>query len=144
VKSTIGLTILLMVLLGGMVITGCDSGDRQGTILPARQQQAPPDQPINIPPGKAGSQSVISNEELEKAAAAHVAIAEIQYRLQQALQDTKVPDQKQKLQDSANEKMIEAVQNTGLSFEKYNEIMEVVVRNRALSQEFQTIVQRVQ
>jgi hypothetical protein len=134
----------LVVFLGGAaIVISCDRADRQDTILPAERQTSP-GQPVGIAPGAAGFNNVISDADLKKAAVAHVALAEVRFQLHQALQDLEIPDQRQKLQDEANIKMIEAVENTGLSFEAYNEIMEVVVRNQALSDQFQAIVRQVE
>ena len=79
----------------------------------------------------------ISHSELEKAAAAHREITRINQNLQQAVQQTQDMEERQKLQLEANEHMVVAAENAGLTFETYNYIMQHVHSDTQLEMLFQ-------
>jgi predicted PurR-regulated permease PerM len=90
--------------------------------------------------GQQGQQQ-ISDADLEKAAMAYMSINRISQEFQQALQDTQDPNMRQQLQQTANEQMVEAVKNTGLEVQEYNDIMGAVRSDEQLNQEFMSKVQ---
>ncbi|TWI77505.1 uncharacterized protein DUF4168 [Desulfobotulus alkaliphilus] len=78
----------------------------------------------------------ISNSDLNKAAEAYIKISEINQDFQKAVQDVESPEERQSLQVSANEKMLEAVEKTGLDAQSYNMIVQQVGANEDLRQQF--------
>ncbi len=124
----------IAILTGG--INGCsDSGEDPGQtsttmpVAPSEQQEQPGGVAQPMPP--------ISDAELEKAAAAHLQITEINKNLQQSVQQTEDVKENQKLQIEANKQMVQAAENAGLDYETYNIIMQAVHQNPAMEGLFQ-------
>lgn len=136
--------VLLAVL--GLALLGCDgreNGNRSGIPkTPSRQvehQQGSQDQVQTD--GRAALR--ISEAELDKAAAAYVAIEEINLELLQAVQQTEDLEERQRLQFEANQRMVLAAEKAGLDFGTYDNIMRRVRTDRALNDAFQDIADRL-
>ncbi len=124
--------VLAGVLVGGAV--GCDSGENEGrlpTMTPNQSSQQ----------GSIGSQATISDVELEKAAAAYAEIQVISQQMQQSVQQTQDPEERQRLQLEVNQRMVQAAENAGLDFETYNSIMRQVRSNNELGERFREKIQ---
>ncbi len=107
--------VLIPLALAVILVGGCDSGENDRLLpMPPGQQ------------GSIGSQATINDTELKKAAAAYAEIQVINQQMQQSLQQTQDPNERQRLQLEANKRMAEAVENAGLDFETYNSIMRQV------------------
>lgn len=120
----------LAVILAGWTV-GCDSveNDGQRPILPPGQK------------GGIGSKATISDAELDKAAAAYAEIQVIRQQMQQSVQQTQDPNERQRLQLEANQRMVQAAENAGLDFETYNSIMGQVRSNNELGERFRKKIQ---
>jgi len=91
--------------------------------------------------GSIGSQATISDVELEKAAAAYAEIQVISQQMQQSVQQTQDPEERQRLQLEVNQRMVQAAENAGLDFETYNSIMRQVRSNNELGERFREKIQ---
>ncbi len=85
----------------------------------------------------------ISETELEKAAMAYMEIAMISQEFQESVQETADPEARQEMQREANDKMIRAVEETGLDVQQYNNIMGEVSKNQSLAEEFSSKLQNL-
>jgi hypothetical protein len=133
------LVMAALVLMTGTL--GCDSGDRQ------EQTTTMPVDPADQPAGSEGMTSSlppVSEIDLEKAAVAYNEITRINEDLQQAVQQTQDAEERQKLQLSANEKMVRAAENAGLDFETYNRIMQTVRSDQQMEMLFQQKLKALQ
>lgn len=93
-----------------------------------QQQQAAPPADIDV-----------SEAELQSFAEARTAITEIQQDYSQRLQSADDPEKANKLQQEANEKMIGAVEETGLDVDSFNQIAMAVQNDPELQQKLQQI-----
>ncbi|MCA1743276.1 MAG: DUF4168 domain-containing protein [Desulfonatronovibrio sp.] len=80
----------------------------------------------------------VSDADLDKAANAYMEITEIRESFQETLAGVSDPEKAQELQEEAGEAMVEAVENSGLDVQAYNEIMEAAqvdedLRNKLLA-----------
>jgi hypothetical protein len=134
-------TLILVVMLG-MGAVGCGSDENaERSTMPAQQSDQGDPQPGQQ--SSTGSQMLISDVDLEKAAAAQVEIDKSNQQLQDAVQQTQNPIERQKLQEEAIKRMVQAVENAGLDFETYNNIMRIVNTNKELDKMFQEKVQNL-
>lgn len=136
--------LLPAVMLAFGATTGCDSDSGENAdwpAIPPGEEYGQSDYERQAEPGARGPQPRIGDAELEKAAAARVAIDKSNEQLQQAVQQTQDPTEVRKLQLAANERMVQAVENAGLDFEAYNRIMETIRQDPELSARFQQKVQ---
>lgn len=101
--------------------------------LPAMSQEGHGQQ---SPPGATGTQPQISDEELEKAAAAYADVVEISEEFQQSIQGIEDESKRLELQESANERMISAIENAGLDVDTYNAILAEVRSNEKVRARF--------
>lgn len=99
-----------------------------------QQQRQPGDD--GLPPG-------ISEAKLEKAAEAYSEIRVIHDRFQQSVQKTEDQDERQRLQQEANKKMVRAVEKTGLDLQSYNNIMVKVRKNEDVNARFSEKMQEL-
>jgi 4-amino-4-deoxy-L-arabinose transferase-like glycosyltransferase len=74
--------------------------------------------------GAEENQIEYSDAQLEEVASAYVAITEIRQELQDDLTEVTDQEQARSLQEQAGADMINAVEETGLAVDKYNEIIE--------------------
>ena len=141
-----GLAVLL-----GLGAAGCDlGGDGEQPPMPPPkptqpgQPATPPTYPPTGEPGAGPSQLPISDMDLERAASAYVVIAENERKVQESMEQTEDDAAKRDLQAAANQRMLQAISNAGLTVEMYNNIMQLVRMNEALGERFQEKVQRLQ
>jgi uncharacterized membrane protein YhiD involved in acid resistance len=78
----------------------------------------------------------VSDAELERAARAYREISVINQKFQQSVQKTSNHIERKKLQQQANEKMVQAVEESGLDVENYNKIMGKVYQDEKLAKKF--------
>jgi len=78
----------------------------------------------------------VADQELEQAAEAYAHVIEIQQDFQQTVQDDISQEKRQKLQNEANEKMIQSVKQSGLDLDRYNEIMQAMGNDAELRERF--------
>lgn len=91
----------------------------------ALAQQAPSQQ-------GSGEQVRVSDKELRAFAKAYVEFHKLRQRYERSLNDAKDPAEKEKIQQEANTKVKDAVENQGLSVENYNRIFATVNANEEL------------
>ncbi|MFP4417573.1 MAG: DUF4168 domain-containing protein [Chitinivibrionales bacterium] len=82
----------------------------------------------------------ISRREYQLAATAYVQVAQINEHLQKSLKKADTDKEKAALQGKANDSMVGAVNDAGLSIKRYNLIITRVVESDSLSVEFEKIV----
>lgn len=87
----------------------------------------------------AAAQLQVSDEELKKAAKANNEVMKVNMEYQQSLQQAKDQAQRQELQETANQRMLQAIQNSGLDVKTYNHIMKQVNQNDNLGKKFTEI-----
>ncbi|MFW5640294.1 MAG: DUF4168 domain-containing protein, partial [Thermodesulfobacteriota bacterium] len=107
-------------------------------------QSAPPTYPPPGEPDGDPSELPINDMDLEKAAAAYVVIVENERKMQESMEQTEDDAAKQDLQTAADQRMLQAIRNAGLTVEMYNNILRLVRTNEALRERFQEKVQRLQ
>jgi len=137
ILSALLVTAVLVLMTGTL---GCDSGDRQEQTTTSVD---PADQPAGSE-GMASSLPPVSEIDLEKAAFAYNEITRINEDLQQSVQQTQDAEERQKLQLTANEKMVQAAENAGLDFETYNRIMQTVRSDQQMEGLFQQKLKALQ
>lgn len=82
------------------------------------------------------AQAQISDADLEKAAAAHQEVFSITQEYQHSLQVAEDLSARQRLQEEANQKMVQAIEGQGLDVDTYNRIMEQVNTDPETRQRF--------
>ncbi len=87
-------------------------------------------------PGATESQTQVSEEELKQTAAAYAKVTYIHLKFQQSVQNIEDQDEKQRLQEEANEKVFQAIEDAGLDVEKYNSIMAQIRENEQTAERF--------
>lgn len=102
-----------------------------GLALPALAQDS----------GDTPSGADYSSEELERFAEAHSAVMAIRDEYTQRLQEAEDRDQAMELQEEANERMVEAVTDTGLSVEEYGEIARAASGDTELAERIQGMME---
>ncbi|MFW5640995.1 MAG: DUF4168 domain-containing protein [Thermodesulfobacteriota bacterium] len=121
------------------------SGQQQPMPPPEPGQPAtPPTYPPPDEPGGESSGLPISDMDLERAASAYVVIAENERKVQESMEQTEDDAAKQNLQASADQRMVQAVQDAGLSVERFTSIMQRVRTDEELGERFQEKVQQLQ
>ncbi len=111
--------------------------------VPAMSQEQPPKQGQGQP-GATESQPQVSDEKLKKTAAAYTKIVAINADFAQSVQKSEDQNERQRLQNEANQKMVQAVENADLDVETYNSIMAQVRTNERIAQRFHELVQKAQ
>ncbi len=74
----------------------------------------------------------LSDAELDKIAEAYEAVTEVREEFQGELEGMEDPEQAQEVQAEAEEKMVQAVEETGLEVETYNQAMEAAQMDEEL------------
>ncbi|MGE6995960.1 DUF4168 domain-containing protein [Pseudomonas sp. NPDC047961] len=110
------------------------AGASQASAQEASQPQAPQAAP-------AMQASDISDKKLEKFADSLSEIMEIRQDFTAKLEKTGDPAEAQQLQQQANEKMMETVENNNLSIEEYNAINQAVQNNPQLRDKVISMIQ---
>lgn len=100
----------------------------QGQQAPQAQQQAPQAEDF-------------SDQQLQNFASASQEIAGISQNYTQQLQDAEGSDQQQSIREEANQRMVEAVQDSGLEVEQFNRIGQAVQNDPEMMQRVQQMAQ---
>lgn len=109
-----------------------------GASLASAQEASQPQAPQAAPAMQA---SDISDKKLEKFADSLGEIMEIRQDFTAKLEKTGDPAEAQQLQQQANEKMMETVENNNLSIEEYNAINQAVQNNPQLRDKVISMIQ---
>ncbi|MCK8516926.1 DUF4168 domain-containing protein [Methylonatrum kenyense] len=80
-------------------------------------------------------------QELERFADAYVEVGEIHADYSQRLEQAEDPDQAQEVQQEANDRMIEAIQEQGLEVQDYSEIAAALERDPEMRDEVVTLIE---
>ncbi|TVR00011.1 MAG: DUF4168 domain-containing protein [Desulfovibrionales bacterium] len=83
----------------------------------------------------------VSDAELEKVAEAYMEIHEIRVDLQESLAGVTDPQSAQQMQEEAGAAMVQAVQDSGLNVEMYNQVMQEVQTNEALREQLTSMLE---
>lgn len=102
-----------------------------GTAVHAQTGQAEGQQMMQQP----GAAAQYSDAELQKVASAYLEIHGIRMELQESLAGVSDPESAQRLQEQAGAAMIQAVQDSGLDVDTYNQVMQEVQVNTELQEE---------
>jgi len=87
-------------------------------------------------PGAIESQTQVSKEELKQTAAAYAKVTYIHIKFQQSVQSIEDQDERQRLQEEANQEVVQAIEDAGLDVEKYNSIMAQIRENEQTAERF--------
>lgn len=101
--------------------------DQGAQAQPETQQEAP-------------SAADFSEDQLENFAEAHSNVMEIRDEYTQRLQEAEGREQAMSLQEEANEKMVSAVTDTGLSVEEYGQIARAASNDTELAERIQSMM----
>jgi hypothetical protein len=74
----------------------------------------------------------VSDSELDKIAQAYKEISVIRQDFEESLAGVEDPEAAQKMQEQAGNAMVEAVQNTGLDVQTYNDVMQAAQHDEEL------------
>lgn len=110
-----------------LFLAGAVQAQMGGQQQPDGQQQPMMQQP--------GPGLDVSDAELEKVAEAYMEIHEIRVDLQESLAGVTDPQSAQQMQEEAGAAMVQAVQESGLDVEVYNQVMQEVQTNEALREQ---------
>ncbi|ABI56724.1 DUF4168 domain-containing protein [Alkalilimnicola ehrlichii MLHE-1] len=91
--------------------------------------------------GAGAPQHDFDDQSLEQFADAYIDITEIQEDYTQRLEGTEDPDQARDLQQQANDEMVEAIENRGLSVPEYSEIATALDTDPELRDELAAMIQ---
>jgi glucose/arabinose dehydrogenase len=105
-----------------------------GTTPPDAQEPQQQAQPPAPQPGPAPGAAEVSDEQLERFADAYTEVAQLRDEYTQQIIQAEDPDRATELQQEANERMIEAVEEKGLSVGEYNMIAEAMDRDPELQE----------
>ncbi len=83
-------------------------------------------------------------QELERFADAYVEVGEIHNEYSQRLEEAADPDQAQEVQQEANDRMVEAIQEKGLEVQDYSEIAAALERDPEMRDEVVTMIEERQ
>jgi len=86
----------------------------------------------------------VTEAELDKVVDAYTRIAEIREDFQESLAEVADPEQAQLLQEEAGEAMVEAVQESGLDVQKYNEVMQAAQVDEELREKLLSRLEQMQ
>ncbi|MGM0418914.1 MAG: DUF4168 domain-containing protein [Thermodesulfobacteriota bacterium] len=90
----------------------------------------------NAESGNMGTETEITDSQLEKAAEAYSNVAKISKEFQASIQGVEDQDKIGELQEDANNKMIKAIEDAGLEVETYNTVLEQIRSDEELRSEF--------
>ncbi|MEX2616751.1 MAG: DUF4168 domain-containing protein [Alphaproteobacteria bacterium] len=96
----------------------------------------------SVPPqGQQQQQVNVTTEQLQEFAKAQAAIGEVQAQFQRQAQGVESQEKIQSLQQQANEQMVEAVQETDLSVQEYNQIANLIQADPQVRQRYMELAQ---
>lgn len=129
-RSTIGTGLLAGALAAGMTIAGASLAVAQSN---GTSRSAPPDARITMPPAAAAA--AISDQDLKSFAVAALEVKKINDSYRPRYRSADTPAAKQEVQKEATDKMSAAVEQKGLSVDKYNQILRVAQANPDVAQQ---------
>lgn len=91
-----------------------------------------------------GAAQNFSDDQLQQFADASQNIASISQDYTEQLQNASGDEQQQEIRQQANEEMVEAVQDSGMSVEEFNSVGQAIQQNPQLMQRVQGMVQEQQ
>jgi hypothetical protein len=97
-------------------------------------QTEPGHQPVPPMPDRGPGAAEITDQQIERFAEAYTEVAQLRDSYTQQIIQADDPDQATELQQEANEKMVEAVENHGLTVGEYNMIAEAIDRDPELQE----------
>jgi hypothetical protein len=118
-RSTVGTGLLAGALAAGMTIAGASLAAAQSTAAPAAKPTPPP----------AAAAAAITDQELKSFAVAALEVKKINDSYRPRYRSADTPAAKEQVQKEATEKMASAVEEKGLSVDKYNQIVRVAQAN---------------
>lgn len=80
-------------------------------------------------------------QELERFADAYIEVGEIHANYSQRLEQAEDPDQAQEVQQEANDRMVEAIQEHGLEVQDYSEIAAALERDPEMRDQVVTMIE---
>ncbi|WGY46466.1 DUF4168 domain-containing protein [Vibrio sp. ABG19] len=121
------MTALMTAMLASVTATSAFAA-QEGQTQQQQQQAAAPQQaqPIEV-----------NDEQLEQFAEAQASVNEIRVDAMTKLKNSEDPKEAQEIQQQANQEMVDAVQDTGLSVEDYNLIARAVQNDTSLQSRLQ-------
>lgn len=121
------MTALMTAMLASVTATSAFAA-QEGQAQQQQQQAAAPQQaqPIEV-----------NDEQLEQFADAQASVNEIRVDAMTKLKNSEDPKEAQEIQQQANQEMVDAVQDTGLSVEDYNLIARAVQNDTSLQSRLQ-------
>lgn len=93
-----------------------------------------------MPPQEQQTQADVSNGELEEFARAQMAISEIQAQYQNQVANVETQEEMTSLQQQANEQMVQAIEETELSVEEYNQIANAIQADPQLQEQYMNMI----
>lgn len=94
-----------------------------------------------MPPQEQQTQVDVSGAELEEFARAQMAISQIQSQYQNQVSDVETQAEMTTLQQQANEQMVQAIEETELSVEQYNQIAQAIQADPTLQEKYMNMIQ---
>ncbi|WP_152555107.1 DUF4168 domain-containing protein [Desulfonatronum thiodismutans] len=91
-----------------------------------------------------GTPAQFSDAELQKVATAYLEIHEIRMELQETLAGVTDPESAQQMQEQAGAAMVQAVQESGLDVDTYNQVMQEVQVSTELQEKMASKLEQMQ
>jgi hypothetical protein len=137
-KSTVGTGLLAGALAAGMTIAGA-------SLAVAQSNGAPRNAPLAKPaPPPAAAAAAISEQELKSFAVAALEVKKINDSYRPRYRSADTPAAKEQVQKEATEKMSSAVEEKGLSVDKYNQIVRVAQANPDVARQIDDYARQAQ
>jgi Domain of unknown function (DUF4168) len=103
-----------------------------GAMAQQQDEQTVPPPEARQPAAPAAAAAPIAEAKIDKFADAYVAVQDIQSKAAQKLEGTTDPAQAQQVRSSAETEMIQAVKQTGLEVEEFNQIVQAMAQDADL------------
>ena len=91
--------------------------------------------------GQQQQQINVTDEQLKQFVEAQAAVGELQSKFQSQAQAVETQEERQMLQREANEQMVQAIQQTDLSVEEYNQIASLVQADPQIQQRYMELTE---
>ncbi|WP_106477423.1 DUF4168 domain-containing protein [Phytohalomonas tamaricis] len=125
-----------------LLASGMAAGTAYAQSSSAQTQSSSAQTQSGVQQGQA--QQNFSDKQLQNFASASQEIAGISQNYTQKLQNTQDADKQQEVRQEANDKMVKAVQDSGLQVEQFNQIGQAVQNDPKLMQKVQQMAQQKQ
>lgn len=128
----------------GATAAGAQQGSGGMQQSPGTQQQAPGTQqqgPSGVEEPQP-EQPTFTSQQKERFADAYLEIIEIQERYTADIEETESGEEARKLQEEANDKMVTAIEDNGLSVPEYSEIANAMDMNPELRDEISSMIRQ--